>query len=198
MALNETKKLNQEVLSSIKMSLQENVIFKSFNNFFENKNIINNFIPIVNSESKISIRLIDYFVTKYSKNNKVIYKIMDNNISTLFNVYSSYKQQLKIFQKKHFDPFSRGERIPFFISNTCIITTIGQLNFFKWFLSKDIYQYIKNNQENIEYDMNKKKKYEKIKKKENKSKYKTKTLYNNKINNNLLEIKNDKIIVSFN
>jgi hypothetical protein len=39
MALNETKKLNQEVLSSIKMSLQENVIFKSFNNFFENVSI---------------------------------------------------------------------------------------------------------------------------------------------------------------
>lgn len=209
MALIETKKLNQEVLLSIKMSSQENIILKSLTSFFENKNIINNFIPIVNSESKISIRLIDYFVTKYSKNNKIIYKIIENNISTLFNVYTSYKQQLKIYQKKYFDPFSRGERIPFFIGNTCIITTIGQLNFFKWFISKDIYQYIKTYQETIENDMNKKKKYEKIKYNneiKHKKNHKLINNYhninsdikqNNTNNNNIMEIKNNKIMVSF-
>jgi len=211
MTLVETKKLNQEVLLSIKMSSQENTILKSLTSFFENKNTINNFIPIVNSESKISIRLIDYFVTKYSKHNKIIYKIIENNISTLFNVYTSYKQQLKLYQKKYFDPFSRGERIPFFIGNTCIITTIGQLNFFKWFISKDIFQYIKIYQEIIENDMNKKKKYDKVKSnKEIKYKKNYKMVNNSMINNNtntnislptknnnIIEIKNNKIMVTF-
>ena len=41
--------------------------------------IIKQFIPIINSESKISIRLIDHFITKYAKSNKVTYKINENN-----------------------------------------------------------------------------------------------------------------------
>ena len=46
------------------------------------------------------------------------------------------KNQLKAYSKKYFDPFGRGDRIPFFSNNTCIITTIGQLNFYKWFIEK--------------------------------------------------------------
>ena len=120
---------------------------------------------LLNSNSKISIRLIDYFVTKYSKYNKINYKIIENNTEILFNVYTSYKQQLKAFQKKHFDPFSRGDRIPYFIGDTCIITTIGQLNFFKWFISKKIYDYVIINHIIIENDMNKKNKNDKNDKK---------------------------------
>jgi hypothetical protein len=73
-------------------------------------------------------------------------------------VYQSYKQQLKAFQKKNFDPFARGIRIPYFINNTCIITTIGQLNFFMWFISKNIIDYVIKNKDIIEFDMNKTKK----------------------------------------
>lgn len=155
--------LNQDILKNIHISSQEHMIIKSFGDFYDNLLIINLFIPILNSNSKISIRLIDYFVTKYSKYNKINYKIIENNIETQFNVYTSYKQQLKAFQKKHFDPFSRGDRIPYFIGDTCIITTIGQLNFFKWFISKKIYDYVKYNHIVIENDMNKKNKNDKKK-----------------------------------
>ena len=51
------------------------MIIKSLEKFYEDPININTFIPIINSESKISIRLIDHFVTKYSKTNKVIFKI---------------------------------------------------------------------------------------------------------------------------
>jgi hypothetical protein len=53
------------------------------------------------------------------------------------------------------------------MGNTCIITTIGQLNFFKWFISKEIYNYVINNNILIENDMNKK--YKSTKKTINKS-----------------------------
>lgn len=129
---------------------------KSLEKFYEDQTNINIFIPIINSELNVSIRLIDYFVTKYSKNNKVSYKIRENDADSIFNVYTSYKQQLKAFQKKHFDPFSRGDRIPYFMDNSCVITTIGQLNFFRWFISKKVYDYIRDNQDLIEMDMNKK------------------------------------------
>ena len=146
--------LNKEVISIIGLTQQELILMKPFEVF--NKNYINENIlyNILNSESIISIRLIDYFITKYAKNNKIIYTIVEKNIESTINVFLSYKQQLKIFKKKYFDPFSRGNRIPYFMNNNCIITTIGQLNFFKWFFQKNIYEYILNNKKTIETVMN--------------------------------------------
>jgi peptide subunit release factor 1 (eRF1) len=204
----EAVKLNQEVLKNIQISSQENMIIKSLEKFYEDIKNINLFIPIISSESNISIRLIDHFVTKYSKNNKVTFKIKEGHVESQFNVHTSYKQQLKAFQKKHFDPFSRGDRIPYFMDDTCIITTIGQLNFFKWFISKNIYDYIKDHQDDIEQDMNKKNRIEK-KKEKKETKKKIKKPYNNIQTTNytpykpyynqisMSEPKTNKIIVSF-
>lgn len=212
MSISEATLLNQEVFANIQITSQENMIIKSLEKFYEDSENIKYFIPIVNSESKISIRLIDHFVTKFSKNYKINYKIKENESEKIFNVYSSYKQQLKAFQKKHFDPFSRGDRIPYFMGNNCIITTIGQLNFFKWFFSKKIFDYIIENQEIIESDMNRKNKIGIHKKKDVKPNKIIKQYYN-KCNNytpyrgfkqstqnsqiNLSESKTNKIVVSF-
>ena len=172
----ETYKLNTIVFNNIILSLQENLIIKSLEKFYNNNINIEKFIPIVNSKSKISIRLIDYFITKYCKKNKITYKLCENDIDTQFNVFISYKQQLKAFKKRYFDPFSRGDRIPYFIGDTCVITTIGQLNFFKWFISKKIYDYIIDIQEDIENDMNKKNRYDKVKNKKMNRDYKKKNI----------------------
>ena len=213
MTIKDTK-LNLEVLKNIQVTSQENMIIKSLEKFYEDPINVNIFISIVTSKSDTSIRLIDHFSTKYSKNNKTSYKLIENDIENQFNVFSSYKQQLKAFQKKHFDPFSRGDRLPYFMGNTCIITTIGQLNFFKWFISKKIYEYIMANDTLIEIDMNKRGKYDKKKIKKKTQKYKIKNInkspstiinydYTNKASNlsNILSfgaIKQDKIIVTFN
>lgn len=207
MEINESTKLNNEVLMNIQITSQENMILKSLEKFYEDANNINLFIPIINSESKISIRLIDHFVTKYSKTNKISFKLKENDVEQTFNIHTSYKQQLKAFQKRHFDPFSRGDRIPYFMGDSCVITTIGQLNFFKWFISKKIYEYINENHVNIENDMNKKNKFEK---KNNKKEKKMKKIIKNTVlsqttNTNymsykpmiLSEPRRDKIIVSF-
>ena len=122
--------LNIKMQDLIQISSHENMLLKTIEKFYESLNNVKDFIAIINSKSDISIRLIDYFITKYSKKNKISYKI-ENNI---FNIYQSYKQQLKLFQKKNFDPFARGIRIPYYIENIWIITTIGQLNFYKWFI----------------------------------------------------------------
>jgi hypothetical protein len=145
---------NKKIFSLIQITSQENILLKYVETFYLNLKETKDIFEILRSESKISIRLIDYFVTKYSKKNKVVYYI--NN--SLFNIYQSYKQQLKAFQKKYFDPFARGIRIPYFIANACIITTIGQLNFFKWFISKNILDYVLKNKDLIEVEMNKSKK----------------------------------------
>lgn len=146
--------LNKKMQTLIQISSQENRLIKLVEHFYESLTNIKEFIGIINSKSEISIRLIDYFVTKYSKKNKISYKI-DNNY---FNIHQSYKQQLKNFQKKNFDPFARGIRIPYYVGNIWIITTVGQINFFQWFISNKILEFVVKNKDIIESDMNKNKK----------------------------------------
>ena len=62
---------------------------------------------------------------------------------------------MKAYSKKRFDPFCRWERINIPYKNgTCIETTIGQLNFFKWALENQVVDYIETNYDTIEKDMN--------------------------------------------
>jgi hypothetical protein len=144
--LSEASKKNTEMLKIIQLSSQEVLKLKGNEEFYNDNENAQKFINLVLGESQVSIRLIDHFVTKYSKYNKCTYKLneekeKDKEIN--FNVHYDYKNQLKHYQKTYFDPFSRGDRIPFFMNNTCIITTIGQLNFFKWFISKKIFDLTK-------------------------------------------------------
>ena len=66
-----------------------------------------------------------------------------------------YKLKLKAYSKRRFDPFCRWERISIpYKTDTFIETTIGQLNFFKWALENKVVDYIEENYEMIENDMN--------------------------------------------
>ena len=72
-----------------------------------------------------------------------------------FVVHTNYKLQLKAYSKKYFDPFCRRERIYFYygVENKKLITTVGQLNFFRWMIENNIIDYIKNFYSEIEGDM---------------------------------------------
>ena len=75
--------------------------------------------------------------------------------SDYFCVFSNYKGQLKSYHKRNFDPFCRNIRIHFYYdNNNFIITTVGQLNFFKWAIENNILNYIEQNIKVIEEDMN--------------------------------------------
>lgn len=113
-------------------------------------------IPIIESNCAISLRLIDWFVTNYSKKyNTIIKKQKNLDGMEYFNVYISYRQQLKAFSKQQFDPFRRRDRIRFVYDkdNNWVETTIGQLNFFKWILQNNILDFIMENIDVIEADM---------------------------------------------
>ena len=129
------------------------LLLKPINEFFSKNNNIEKIIPILNGENTISLRIIDWFVTNYSKKNNVSYYLKD--AQTQFIVYLSYKNQLKAFSKKQFDPFCRRSRIEYVYNKTnYLTTTIGQLNFFKWALENKIIDYIEENINDIEKDMN--------------------------------------------
>ena len=156
--LSESRRDNREILKIIQLSSQELVRLKGNEDFYDNEKNADKFINIISGNCEISIRLIDHFVTKYSKFNKCTYKLNEEEKELNFNVHYDYKNQLKHYQKTYFDPFSRGDRIPFFMNNTCIITTIGQLNFFKWFISKKIFDFLLEKKNDVYDDMNKKNK----------------------------------------
>jgi hypothetical protein len=115
-------------------------------------------INIINGESKISLRIIDWFVTNFSKKHFIIYDVTKNDSSynvSRFKVYNDYKLKLKAYSKKNFDPFCRWTRVTIPYDNDKFIeTTIGQLNFFKWAIEHNIIEYIHENYSVIEFDMN--------------------------------------------
>ena len=153
--------------SSSNVSRSE-LLMSSLEVFFRKTENINKILPIINGTSKISLRVIDWFVTNYSKKNNTSYfinsltgKILKNidnynpDYCKQFLVYIDYKLQLKGYQKKQFDPFCRRSRINFYYENNkFFVTTVGQLNFFRWVITNRILDYITENLKDIETDMN--------------------------------------------
>ena len=124
---------------------------------------------IITQKNTLSLRILDWLVTNYAKKYNVVYTIRKNNTNSNFNIYLDYKNQLKAYSKKYFDPFCRRERILIdihdlswkILSNSNkqktnenqLITTVGQLNFFKWFIENNVINYAIENIENIDQDM---------------------------------------------
>ena len=114
---------------------------------------------IINGETRISLRIVDWFVTNYAKKNFTVYEnpVVKNGVSNVyrFKVYNEYKLKLKAYSKKRFDPFCRWDRVTIpYNTNQCMETTIGQLNFFKWAIENRIVDFIETNFSDIEHDMN--------------------------------------------
>lgn len=144
----------------MKNNCQE-LLLSSLNNFY-NKNTDFKLLLklIINGNHKLSLRLIDWLITHYSKNKNIFYWIdvndnkniyyqlpnIDNNNFKKINIYNDYRAQLKSYSKLNFDTFRRHERISFYINNNEFIeTTVGQLNFFRWVFNNNIINYVLDN-----------------------------------------------------
>jgi len=134
----------------------------SLTQFFNNKNHLDEFLSILNTKSRISLRVIDWFTTNFSRDHDVAYTSSkptdsgnrDETETSPFIVHDSYKSQLKAYSKKQFDPFCRRSRINFFYGpSKKIVTTVGQMNFFRWFIENKILSFIEKNIDEIEKKM---------------------------------------------
>jgi hypothetical protein len=145
--------------SSSSYITQNDLLLKNlmiFYNTEENDNL-DKMLRIITGESKISLRIVDWFATNYAKKYYTLYVIDQTveNVARRFKVYDDYKLKLKAYSKKRFDPFCRWDRISIpYKDGNCIETTIGQLNFFKWALENKVVDYIEQNYDTIEKDMN--------------------------------------------
>ena len=138
---------------------QNDLLMNCLMEFYNDKSRLDNMMNIINGESRISLRIVDWFVTNYAKKFYTIYELpsqrIGSNLKMRFKVYNDYKLKLKAYSKKRFDPFCRWDRITIpYNDDSCMETTIGQLNFFKWAIENKIIEYIENNYDEIEKDMN--------------------------------------------
>jgi hypothetical protein len=118
---------------------------------FFTKKKLNIVADVLEKKTKYSLRLVEWFISNYSKRFQVTYTI--NNQP--FNVYNSYKNgQLKSFSKKQFDLFRRSKRFTIEVSpGRSIETTVAQLNFFRWAIENRILLYVDDNIDKIKKDM---------------------------------------------
>lgn len=152
------------------------LLLNSLNTFYSNNEEYKLILKkIINGKHELSLRMIDWLVTRFAKSNNIIYWINDND-DKIYNylpendeiikndkfkkitLYLDYRAQLKSFKKFNFDAFRRHKRIFFKINDKTdeyIETTIGQLNFFKWAFNNKIINYAIENQKIIYENMSK-------------------------------------------
>jgi len=156
--LNDLNKLFKNLImnASSSYTTQNDLLLNNLMDFYKDEKTLNRMLKIITGESQISLRIVDWFSTNYAKKYYTLFSIDgDSENGRRFKVYVDYKLKLKAYSKKRFDPFCRWDRISIpYKKDTCIETTIGQLNFFKWALENKVIDYIEENYEIIEKDMN--------------------------------------------
>lgn len=144
-------------LNTSTLNTQNDLLLKNLMEFYQNRDNLDKMMRIINGESKISLRIVDWFVTNFAKKYYTVYELPSKTTGDMqrFKVYNDYKLKLKAYSKKRFDPFCRWDRISIPYDDSKIMeTTIGQLNFFKWAIENKIVDFIETNYADIEDDMN--------------------------------------------
>ena len=130
---------------------QNDSVLNKLLSYYSKDDNLEKMLKIITGKSKISLSILDWFSTNYAKK---YFTLITLDNGKRCKVYEDYKLKLKGYSKDRFDPFCRSERISIPYKNeTCIETTIGQLNFFMWIFDNNIIEYIENNYEDIYNDM---------------------------------------------
>lgn len=148
--------MNRIVSQSNQISIlkKQDILLIPITDFFSDSKNLDLLLGIlITGKYKISLRIIDWFVTNYAKKHNLVINRSSNGKP--FIVFLEYKSQLKAYSKKQFDPFCRRARIHYeYEKGKKFETTIGQLNFFRWAIENQIVEYIMKNYDDIEKDMN--------------------------------------------
>jgi hypothetical protein len=153
----------------MELSSKESLLKIKLVEFYKEPANLQILLPIILQQTRLSLRSLDWFVTNFSKKYNTNFIIEKNGNQVSYFPFKSYKSQLKAYSKKFCDPFCRRDRVVFDYLNNVIIdfrpdiklghkdyivTTIGQLNFFRFAIQDNIIKYAIDNIEEIENDMN--------------------------------------------
>lgn len=162
---------HNDMQHTVQISRENETLLTSLHTFYgfpSSDQISNNMkiiLPYLNGTANIAIRYIDWFVTNYAKKHHVTYEKTNPGSSSpeIYDVYSGYRGLLKGYTKQIFDPFCREGndnekkeiiKIPFkYAKDKFVLTTFGQLNFYKWAIQNGVLEYIEKNYEKIKLDL---------------------------------------------
>ena len=142
-----------------------NILLDYFNSLsIDNIKLINSILnPLPKTKRtthKISLRFIEWFISIYSFNNKLIInkKTLENYIpqinkitiyfidDDLISINNNYKIQTHVYTKEYFDLFNRQHHLTYkFNDGTEIETSLAQLNYLKWLIENNIISYMLKN-----------------------------------------------------
>jgi hypothetical protein len=147
------------------MEKRSDKMLQHLKTYYSDDNKLKCIVNVINSNDTkniVSLRLIDWLVTNYSKSCSVTYKIDGRT----FNMHQNYKDMLKAYSKKLFDPFRRHDRLNLkckFCPDGILETTVAQLTFFKWALDNDVIAYANVHKTDIKKHMDKHTSHRKLK-----------------------------------
>lgn len=127
-------------------------LLDSLREYYSIKNRFNRIQSIIDADpnsNNVSLRLVDWLITNYSKSKNIVYYVK----GAPFNVHQSYKNMLKAYSKRLFDPFRRHGRIILEHEGNRLETTVAQLSFFRWAIENDILNYASENRDAIKKNM---------------------------------------------
>lgn len=134
---------------------KHDVLLDSLRKFYGEAGHLRLLSDVLNNEAGISLRILDWLVTNYSKKKNIVYFVDGTDgYPAAFNMFLEYKSQLKAYSKRFFDPFCRRERLAFEDSEgRDFQTTLGQLNFFRWAITNGVVDFGAAHASDIEADM---------------------------------------------
>ncbi len=158
----------QPIKQTMEIQSKQDLLMCSLKQFFSVPENLGKMIPILTQKSKISLRLLDWFVTNFAKKKNIGYFVKltksGKEREIYFNVYLNYKSQLKAYSKQQFDPFCRKWKIMkrkksycgihfYYKKDQYVETTSGQLNFFRWVIANKVLDYAIEKITDIQKDM---------------------------------------------
>lgn len=84
---------------------------------------------LLRRDDAASLRSIDAFVTKTCR----------QDAQKLGHLFDDYRRHLASFSKRLFDPFARRDRVVVRYGRDMLSTTVGQLNFLRWWIESGVY-----------------------------------------------------------
>lgn len=114
-------------------------------------------LPLLQQNSPVSLRALDWLVTNYSKKHNVVCRTPRGEH---FNIHHSYRNALSMNKRRNFDPFRRRLRIAVHLGEgsaeaepTSFESTVGQLNFIHWANENGVIDYLRENASEITRDV---------------------------------------------
>lgn len=116
----------------------------------EDPSRVESFLAIVKRKNGMSLRVIDWLVTNYSKTKSVV--LETDGVPRDLN--RDYQKNLSAYNKRNMDPFARKNKIELTVlGKESRRSTVGQLNFFRWFLKNNINSFLQKHKKLVEDHM---------------------------------------------